>query len=64
MELIKGINGTTSSKRVIGIVLFVVIIIMTLAEQLFGKVINFQVFASLLGSATTLLGMGVFEKKK
>lgn len=64
MELLKGKNGTISSKRVIGVILFLVIIVMTLAEQLFGKEINFQVFASLLGSATTLIGIGVFETKK
>lgn len=64
MELLQGANGTTSSKRVIGIVLFLVIIVMVLAEQLFGKPINFQVFASILASATVLIGAGVFEKKK
>ena len=61
-DMFKGINGQTSSKRVIGFVLFIVIMIMVLAEQLFNLPINFNVFASLLASATTLIGVGVFEK--
>ena len=63
MDIFKGASGVTSSKRVIGFCLFVVIMIMVLAEQLFKLPINFNVFASLLASATTLIGVGTFEKK-
>lgn len=63
MDILKGKEGNVSSKRVIGILLFIVIMIMVLAEQLLGKPINFQVFVSLLSSATALIGIGTFEKK-
>ena len=63
MDIFKGASGMTSSKRIIGFCLFIVIIVMVLAEQLFGKTINFNVFASILASATTLIGVGVFERK-
>ena len=63
MEIFKDVSGKTSSKRIMGYILFLVIIVMTLLEQVTDKAMNFQVFVSLLGAAVSLVGLTAFERK-
>ena len=63
MEIFKDTSGKISSKRIMGFVLFLVIIVMVLVEQIIGKAMNFQVFVSLLAAASGLIGLTAFERK-
>lgn len=62
MQILKDNNGKSSSKRVMGVVYMVVLLILFIyKEWKTSEIANPEIFIGMLATGGTLIGMGVLE---